>query len=155
MFNRHWNVIGAWLYQIHSLSQNLLSWSQQDKVDQFCKQKMCTDTANTTAAKTLNVLRWRNMKDKPVEKKVWCLLMAKTKSPQGTLPKKMAKFVFAKPQLKSAGHEEEYFKLCTGTVTVMHWHSHCDALDTLHALHVVASQTCIKTHPPYTKVQLQ
>lgn len=33
----------------------------------------------------------------------------------------MAKSAFAKPWLKSAGHEELYFRLCTGTVTVMFW----------------------------------
>lgn len=35
--------------------------------------------------------------------------------------KKTAKSVFAKPRLKSAGHEEEYFRVCTGTVTVILW----------------------------------
>lgn len=35
--------------------------------------------------------------------------------------KKTAKSVFAKPQLKSGGQEEEYFRVCTGTVTVILW----------------------------------
>lgn len=88
---------------------------------------MCTDTINATSVESLNVLGWRNMQNKPVEKEVWCLLTVKQKTllwklpNSGTSLKKMTKSALTIPWLKSAGHEELCFRLCTGSVTVVLW----------------------------------
>lgn len=93
------------------------------------------------------------MQDKLVEKEVWCLFMAKPKTLRWNLLnsrsplEKMTKSAFAKAWLKSAGREELYFRLCTGTVPVMLW--------VAHALQVVVNHKHIERHSPSTAAQLQ
>lgn len=50
--------------------KNVLTQLQKRKVEEIRKEKMSSGVTNATAVESLNVLRWRNVQDKIVEKKV-------------------------------------------------------------------------------------